>query len=195
MPQLWLPGYVQAGLMWDAEHCPDPLPGGFIACMAYFAGSSAAHVWDADEIDRVKAASLGILPVCVPTPGTDNPLTAAQELIDRLHAEGVPDNHACHVMWDMETGKEPDPRWLDKAADRVRAAGYLNLVYGSPSTLFNQPPRDGYVVANPTNQIHMYERAHVRATQYAFDVRAPGGLIDQSAIASDLVAELWHPGG
>lgn len=191
---LWLPGVVPTELMWDSAACPATPPAGHAACMAYFGGSSATRAWTTDELDHVKALKLRILPVWVPTPGSDNPRAAAEGLIQRLHDESVP--AGVHVMWDMETGKEPDAAWLNRAADTVAAAGWLNLVYGSTSTLFGQPPRDGYVVADwaVPRQPHLYGRAHVRATQFANDVSLPDGhKIDQSVITHDLLAELWAP--
>jgi hypothetical protein len=93
----------------------------------------------------------------------------------------------------METGKEPDPDWLTVAADDVRAAGYRNMVYGSVSTLFGQPQRSGYVVANPTGVVHMYPVANVQGTQWKFDQPVPGGTIDEDVLAKFAVQELWLP--
>jgi len=185
----WTPGYVEVEHGFDAEFCPDPVPSGYQWCMVYAGGSSAAHPWDSAELARV--AHLPRLPVWVPTPGTDNPVTAAAELMAWLRGHKVP--AGTHVMWDMETGQEPDPQWLGKAADAVRKAGWLNLIYGSVSSIFGQPRRDGYVVANPTGQPHMYAAANVRATQYSFNVTEPGGQIDQDLMAVDLVRQLWKP--
>lgn len=193
---VWTPAYVQVASMFDAETCPDPVPDHYDACMVYAGGSSAAHAWSEAELARV--AHLPRLPVWVPTPGHEGALAAADAFLAWLTEHGVPGRaHAqdrpVHVMWDMETGKEPDAAWLDKAADHLAKHGYWNLVYGSTSTLFGQPARDGYVVANPTGQPHMFQRAHVRATQYAFDVHVPGGIIDQTLITRELVNQLWTP--
>lgn len=193
---MWLEGYVEAQLGFDAAHCPNPVPPGYRWCMVYAGGSSATHAWDDQELQLV--AHLPRLPVWVPTPGSDNPHTAAEQLIDWLAAHGVPaatqpTDPRVHVMWDMETGKEPDPTWANLAADDLDQAGYSNLVYGSKATLFGQPRRDGYVVADPTGVAHLYPRPGVRATQYAFDVQTPGGTIDQDAMERDLVSGLWLP--
>jgi len=140
------------------------------------------------------------LPAWVPTPGHESPLTVADQFLAWLHDHGVPSQDSpggrpVHVMWDMETGKEPDAHWLNQAADRLASHGYWNIVYGSTSTLFGQPARDGYMVANPTGKPHMYLHPAVRITQYAFDVKTPGGLIDESLIAVDLLHQLWMPAG
>lgn len=195
---MWLSGYVEVDPGFDAAHCPDPVPSGYKWAMVYAGGSSATHAWDEAELHRVN--QLPRLPVWVPTPGRDDPLKAADAFLAWLTAHHVPPISAAphrpvHVMWDMETGKEPDAAWLNKAADRVAAHGYWNLVYGSISTLFGQPARSGYIVANPTNQPHMYPHAGARGTQWAEDVKVPGGLIDQDVLDRFLVGQLWMPRG
>lgn len=193
---MWVPGEVEVQLVFDAETCPDPIPPGYVGCMVYAGGSSAAHAWEQAELDRV--AHMPRLPVWVPTPGRDDPAAAAAELLAWLKGHGVepvnPRNgQRVHVMWDMETGKEPDAAWLDQAASHVAAGGYWNWVYGSISTLFGQPARDGYVVANPTGQIHMYLHPQAVATQFQFEVAVSGGTIDRSAFTRAALGSFWLP--
>lgn len=193
---MWTQGYVEVLEAFDAEHCPDPLPAGYRACLVYAGGSSAAHAWDDAELARV--AHLPRLPCWVPTPGHEGPLEAADQFLAWLRAHGVPTQaeaggRPVHVMWDMETGKEPDAQWLNRAADQLASAGYWNVVYGSTSTLFGQPARDGYIVANPTGQPHMFPHPQVKGTQYEFDVRTPGGLIDRNLWAVEFINQLWMP--
>lgn len=193
---MWTQGYVEVLPVFDAEHCPDPLPADFRACLVYAGGSSAAHAWDQAELDRV--AHLPRLPVWVPTPGHDAPLAAADQFLAWLAAHNVPSTgqnggQPVHVMWDMETGQEPDAHWLNRAADRLAEHGYWNLVYGSTSTLFGQPARDGYIVANPTGAPHMFAHPQVKGTQYAFNVKTAGGAIDESLFTVELVHQLWMP--
>lgn len=190
---VWVAGFVETLECFDAEFCPDPIPRGYPLCMVYIGGTSAAHVWTDAEIARV--AHLRKLPIWVPTPGMDDPKTAGQHCAARLKALGVPTSakarHPVHVMWDLETGTEPDPAWVDRACRQTAEAGYWNVIYGSVGTIFGQPERDGYIVANPTGHPHMYARAGVKATQYAFNVKTPGGLIDQSLVSADLALQLW----
>lgn len=192
---MWLEGFVEVQTGFDAEHCPVPVPAGFAWCMVYAGGSSAAHAWSPAELAAV--AHLPRLPVWVPTPGSETPLAAAAGFREWLAAHGVPT--PVHVMWDMEAGRQAgdDPHWLNQAADDLAQHGALNLVYGATGTLFDvtrpMPRRDGYVVADPTGVPHLYPRAGVRATQFAFDVRERGGLIDETAMERDLVRGLWQP--
>src|SRR5215472_7517315 len=153
----WVPGLVPVVKGFDAAHCPDPVPAGYEWCMVYAGGTSATHAWEQAELALVR--HLPRLPVWVPTPGSDDPVNAAQLFVAWLKAHNVPPvrgGEHTRVMWDMETGREPDPEWLKKAASVLALAGYFNLVYGSIDTLFGQPARSGYVVANPTNVLHMY---------------------------------------
>lgn len=193
---MWLSGYVEVLQGFDAAHCPNPIPGGYRWAMVYAGGSSATHAWTQAELDRVK--HLPRLPVWVPTPGDEDPVSVADEFLAWLAGHKVPPISAAphrpvHVMWDMETGQEPDAAWLNRAADRMAAHGYWNLVYGSISTLFAQPVRAGYIVANPTGQPHMYAHPGARGTQWADNVKIPGGLIDQDVLDRDTVGQLWMP--
>lgn len=195
---MWLPGYVDCTEGADAEFCPDPLPADAAWWMVYAGGSSAGHAWDAQELARV--AHLPRLPVWVPTPGSEDPVRVADEFLTWLHDHSVPlldpaTGERLRVMWDMERGKTPDPVWLNKAADHLHAAGVRSLVYGSVDTLFRQPPRAGYCVANPTGSVHMYPRPEVVLTQWIFDVVTPGGTIDRSAATTQLVRQMWQPAG
>lgn len=182
--------------VWDAEYCPDPLPDGFDACMIYIGGSSAAHIWDDDELARV--AHLPRLPVWVPTPGQENPRQVALQVDRRLTDLGIPrgpqpDGEKVGVMWDMETGREPDPRWLNIAAATLTRRGRANLPYGSRDTLFAEPPRAGYVVATDDHNPELYPHVHSIANQYWFDLDTPGGLIDVSVFTRASLRYFWHP--
>lgn len=192
----WLVGYVDTVEMFDAERCPDPVPAGYPACLVYAGGTAAAHAWD--EAERARVAHLHNLPTWVPNPAVDDPTAAAEAfvvwLIDNAYTPVVDgtDEHQA-VLWDMETAGHADARWLDKACDHLAAAGYWNLVYGSTSTLFGLPERDGYVVADPTGAPHMYLHPAARATQHTWNVHVAGGTIDESAAAKDLLRQLRQP--
>lgn len=183
-------------IVWDAEFCPDPIPDNLAACMIYIGGSSAAHVWDADELARV--AHLPRLPIWVPTPGQENPRHVAALADRRMTELGIPrgltgDGDKAGLMWDMETGKEPDPRWLELAADRLTRRGRANLPYGSPDTVFAYEDRAGYVVATDSGAPNPYPHPDVLGTQYAFDVPTPGGLVDLSVFTKDSLRYFWQP--
>lgn len=187
----WTPGSVPCGQMFDAEHCPNPIPPGYSSCLVYAGGSSAAHAWLDREIARAAAAGLALLPVWVPTPGLDQPAAAAAGFVSWLTAHKVP--HGAPILWDIERGNVTDPAWYKAAADITAKAGYLNLCYGSLNVVFDHAARSGYFVADPTGTPHLVSHDHVKATQWRFNVPTPGGPIDQSLIARYLEAQLWVP--
>jgi hypothetical protein len=184
---------------WDAAFCPDPPPaeigghrmsyGGF-----YLGGSSAFHVWTDQERRRLAASGLRCMPIWVPTPGFENPRQVALAAAAALRAVGVP-HHATPwrvLMWDLETGKEPDPPWLNIAADTLASRGFGSLVYGSPggSGLFSYAQRSGYMVASFDGVPELYPHPHVVGKQYTANQAVPGGEVDLDVVSSSLLAHL-----
>lgn len=182
----------------DAAFCPDPVPdvvdGAPVAwCEFYMGGSSALRRdgWDAAEMDRVE--HLPKLPVWVPTPGVDNPRQSAIGCVQALRRYGVPAYARPYkaVMWDLETGTEPDAAWLAIARGYLLGAGYDSLVYGSPSWVFGYPSYSGYVVADPTGRPHMYVHPGVAGTQYQFAVDVTGGQVDLDLLDETMMPHLY----
>jgi hypothetical protein len=200
MSVFWVPGLVHCAQSFDAAHCPDPAPTGYEGALVYAGGSSAAHAWTRQEIARAAAVVKWLLPTWVPTPGTDNPKAAGTEFVNWLNNHKVPDStkagHQVHLLWDLETGVEPDPPWVNAACKVTADAGWYNLIYGSVSWLFQQPERSGYWVAgfpapgNPQPP-YMYRHINVKATQYAANVKVKGGVIDKSLVSVELANQMW----
>jgi hypothetical protein len=184
---------------WDAATCPDPAPkqisGNSIEYAGgYLGGSSAFRTWAVGEWQRASDAYGRVLPIWVPTPGSDNPRQVGLAAIDALRAAGVP-NHATPwrvLMWDLETGVEPSPAWLTTAADTLANAGYGSLIYGSPggSHVLSYPRRTGYVVADWNGRPTLYPAAGVVGTQYAANVTVPGGVVDLDVMEETMLAHL-----
>jgi hypothetical protein len=195
MSVFWVPGRVHCVQSFDAAHCPNPAPKGYEGALVYAGGSSATHAWTGAEIARARKVVTWLLPVWVPTPGTDDPVKAGQQFVAWLTAHKVRTSqqagHPVHLMWDLETGKEPDAAWADQACRVTANAGWYNLIYGSLNVIFRQPVRHGYFVANPTGQPHMYDHQDVKATQYALNVKLAGGVIDQSLVSVELANQMW----
>jgi hypothetical protein len=184
---------------WDAAFCPDPVPtqindrhisfAGF-----YLGGSSAFHVWSDQDRRRLAASRLRALPIWVPTPGSDNPRQVALAAAAAMGAVGIP-NHATPwrvLMWDLETGVEPDPLWLNVAADTLASRGYGSLVYGSPgsSGLFSYAARTGYVVALYDGSPTLYSHPGAVGKQYQANVTVPGGEVDLDVMEATIMAHL-----
>jgi hypothetical protein len=184
---------------WDAAFCPDPVPtviNGLRMSYAgfYLGGSSAYHVWSDSERRRLNASGLRALPIWVPTPGSDNPRQVGLAAAAAMGAVSIP-NHATPwrvLMWDLETGVQPDPSWLNIAADTLASRGYGSLVYGSPggSGLFSYASRTGYVVASFDGNATLYPHANVVGKQYQANVSVSGGSVDLDVLQSGTLAHL-----
>jgi hypothetical protein len=174
---------------WDAAFCPDPLPdAGFAFAGAYIGGSSAFRVWPDSELARV--AHMPVLPIWVPTPALDNPRQTAMQAAHRMAQVGVP-HHARPfraMMLDLETVIAPV--WVGMFAERFASLGYDTIVYGSAGSLFHNPRRTGYAVADPTGHPHMYPHPGTIITQYQFDVQLAGGVVDLDLAEDWLLAHL-----
>jgi hypothetical protein len=189
---------------WDAAFCPDPAPkdiGGQVQSYGgfYLGGSSAYHVWSDVERRRLAASGLKTMPIWVPTPGYDNPRQVALEAAAAMLAVGMP-RYARPwyrpLMWDLETGIEPDPGWVLTATRTLHSRGYDSILYGSPggSHLFSEPLSDGgwsaYLVASYDGIPELYPHAGVVGKQYAPNVAVPGGEVDLDVVAGSLLAHL-----
>ena len=185
----------------DAAFCPDPAPDqdeGYQWCEVYLGGSSATRRtgWDTTELARV--ADLPQLPVWVPTPGRENPRQSALGCLAALRAHGVP-AHATPwraVLWDLETGVEPDPAWFTVAHGVMVAAGYGTISYGSTSWVFGEPNYMGMIVAqydgDPTlDKLRLaHPQALIVGKQYRADVAVTGGVVDLDVLEAGILPHL-----
>jgi hypothetical protein len=176
----------------DAAYCPNPVPGGYTFAEVYIGGSSAYHIWTNAELERVRG--LPVLPIWVPTPGSDNPSQIAQGCAARMAALGLPPGaHRYHaVMLDMEAST--NAAFVAAFAKRLLSLQYDTYVYGSADTVFSLPQCNGYVVADPTGAEHLYARQGktIVGTQYNWDVTVPGGLIDENQY-QDIILDHLSP--
>lgn len=186
---------------WDAAFCPDPAPDqddGYQWCEVYIGGSSALRRdgWDQTEISRV--ADLPKLPVWVPTPGLDNPRQSALGCLTALRRYGVPAYAKPWraVLWDLETGREPDPAWFTAAHAVMVNAGYATMSYGSAAWAFGEPGYSGLVVAqwDGIPDLAALRRAHpgalIAGKQYKAGVPVPGGVIDLDVLDAAVMPHL-----
>lgn len=150
-------------LQWDASTPLQESPPGFKACAGYIGGYTP-HVWDKTEWKRFP--ELKKLPIWVSGDAVDASYGAAQDgqnILDRLRVLGVPKKTA--VVIDMET--RVGIEYLTKLHRIIRDGGYYLWVYGSESTVFQNPPCDGYWVADYTGKMFQFKHKAVRGTQYA----------------------------
>lgn len=193
---MWLEAIEDCRPMFDAAYLPRPVPEGFEAVLVYSGGTAATHAWPDADVEAV--AHLHQLPAWVPDPTHDDPEAAAEQFLAWLEAHGFTPivegtGEHQHVMWDMETAGAADARWLNRACDHMARAGFWNLPYGSKSTLFQLPPRDGYYVADWTDRPHMTLSPDVKITQYQARVAVQGGEIDLDMVVASLLRSLRRP--
>ena len=148
-----------------------------------YLGGDTPHVWTgkqwADQPARWRA------PFWVYDEGRDVAAQAA-DAVAAMVALGAPEGSA--IILDMEALTQDVA--VNMFADYVHEHHYCTMIYGSKSSLFGNPPRTGYVVADYTGTAHLYEHPHTMGTQYA-TVRADGGLpsLDLDVWADE--APLW----
>lgn len=174
--------------MYDAAY-PQPVASvkGYDVVAGYVGHvSSTPHVWTLDDWNSQPARFR--LPIYVPSWFHTGMWTApadAVEAVKAFQALGVPQGSATGL--DFET--QVNPEYVDTYIQALRSMNYFTLVYGSTSTLFENPSGLGFWVANPTGASHMYlGHADVLATQWG-QTEGPGIDFDKNVI-SDTVP-LW----
>lgn len=149
-----------------------------------YIGGNTPHVWTAEQWAEQPARFRNYIWVY---DGGTAAIAAAANAVSALEALHVP--KPAIVTLDMETGVNPD--WVNTFADKIHSEGWATMVYGSPGTVFRNPPRSGYWVADPTGHPHMYEHPHTRATQWTWTATDPEGqrvdvsLYDDSLLLHD----------
>jgi hypothetical protein len=129
----------------------------------YYGGPSAYNVWAPDHWKKFHGNRK--LPIWV---GGQDGAREGTRAIHALRALGVPTG--VYTALDMET--RVDKSYVDAFGQALQAAGYKVWVYGSASSVFSNPPLNGYWVADYAGTgPFMYNHAHVRATQYATGVQ------------------------
>ena len=146
----------------------------------------AFHAWPVDDWNRFPRNKK--LPILMQKrPGSaDRAEIEAFQVLHELYDLGVPNGTA--VVLDLETSVAPF--YVVRFGRVMHHFGYRVYPYGSSSTLFKNPPLDGYWVAAPRTDLkpYMHSHANVIMTQYALDV-APG--IDRSTVRWRVQQSKW----
>ena len=148
--------------MFDASQPPASAPPGYSAVAGYIGGDTP-HVWTGAEWRRF--GKLRKLPIWVRSnPSQVNAEGDAFGALERLFELRVP--RGTTVAVDLETSVDGD--YVRTFRRVMRWAGFYAWVYGSASTVFRNPPADGYWVADYAGRgPFMYRHKMVKATQYA----------------------------
>jgi hypothetical protein len=165
--------------MYDAS---TPSPDPHLEVCGFYIGGDTPHVWTDEEI--VGQSARWRLPIYVcDDPAKRNPSSDAADAVAWLRAHNVPAGSALGL--DFETAV--DGAYVTAFDTVVRAAGWTLLLYGSLSTVVQNPrPSAGYWTASWSGEPHM--DADAAATQYASDTQLGIGY-DLSLVADSLV--LW----
>src|SRR5215468_808046 len=157
--------------MWDASNPPSDPAGKWDAAAGYIGGDTP-HVWTRTEWDRL--GKLPKLPIWVQSaPASGNGHAEAFSAMVALFRIGCPPGSA--VALDLETAVSP--AYVTAFAAPLRWAGFYVWVYGSKSTVFSNPPCDGYWVADYTGAPHFPAGKAVRACQWQ-----AGQVVDSSVV-------------
>lgn len=161
----------------DSAYAAD-LKGWSGAVCGYLPAQRAYHVWS--PADWAMFLGNRKLPIWVAgLNGEDEAVTALHALFSLRVPRGT------FVAADMEGRK--DRTYLTRFGAVMAWAGYHTLVYGSASTVFGNPPLDGYWVADWTGQAHLYPADDVAGTQYA---SLPA--YDESVFLASVADQFWR---
>lgn len=165
--------------LYDAS---SPPPDPHLDVCGFYIGGDTPHVWTDAEIAGQSARWR--LPIYVTdNPGQRNAAADAGTAVAWLRSHGVPAGSA--VALDYETAV--DAAYVTAFDGAVRSAGWTVLLYGSLSTVTQNPrPSAGYWTASWTGVPHL--DAGAAATQYASDTQL-GEPYDLSEVSDGLV--LW----
>jgi hypothetical protein len=125
----------------------------------YYGGPNAFHVWAPGDWKQFRANRK--LPIWV---GGLDGAGEGSAAIHALRALGVPTN--VYTALDLEG--RVDKSYVEHFGAALQGAGYKVWVYGSSSSVFENPGLNGYWVADYAGRgAFMFNHSHVRATQYA----------------------------
>ena len=151
--------------MADAAYAAN-IPPGFQIIAGYYGGPGAYHVWPASDWSRFPGHKL---PIWVAAQGTKIGSEDGHVAVAALRALGVPPG--AFTALDMEIMQ--DVTYTEAFGTVLQDAGYRVWVYGSASTVFTNPPLNGYWVADYTANMaavdSLLQVSHVRAVQFSPD--------------------------
>jgi hypothetical protein len=80
-----------------------------------------------------------------------------------------------------------DTAWVDAFAAQIWQAGYQTFMYGSLATIMQNPPKEGYLVADWTGVPAIPPYANVIGCQYKPNVPWDGTSVDLSVITDTML--------
>jgi hypothetical protein len=153
--------------------------------VAGYIGGDTPHVWTKSEWRRF--GKMPKLPIYVRS-NEGNPVSDAGVALMRLYQIGA--TRGCAVALDLEL--RVDPPYVLEFGRILQFFGYRVLVYGSLSTVFRNPPLNGYWVAHYTGNAAPEKplTGKVRGVQYA-DAQMTGVPWDVSEFKPWQLDHFW----
>lgn len=160
--------------------------------VAFYLGGWTPHVWTQTQINAQSVYWMMPIWVYNPnTPGATQGNADGKAAVSAMKSVGVATG--ARIAVDMESSI--DEPYLAAFRNVIGPAGYHLMVYGGPSTVFQNWPQNqngpggGWWVADWTFQPHLYNHAGVWATQWTNPQNPPPW--DQS-VTADLTELWWH---
>lgn len=171
--------------MWDAAYPGSVSPANVASCtvVAGYIGGDTPHIWTGAEWAATTHAQPYRLPIFVRSdPGNADPVMDVMTAVSWLHANAVPTGAT--IALDLETAV--NPAYIRSFDAELKRDGYQTMIYGSSSTIFQNPMPSGGIWAarwngDPTIPAGAVAVQYEEATSY-----------DLSAI--DTGVPLWYVG-
>lgn len=167
----------QWATMGDAAYAANLDGTSFNAVGGYLVSPNAAHPWTTADWEGVPGPKL---PIWVKEEG-GNGADEGEEALRQLFAMNV---KPCYIAVDME--EMVDKTYCENFYKVCNNTGYKVLIYGSASTVFQNPQCNGYWVADYIYEPFMYNHPGTRATQWT-----DGELYDQSTVKPWILKDFW----
>jgi hypothetical protein len=167
----------------DASNPPqNPYPG-CKAVMGYVGGNTP-HVWTLKEWQRF--GNLVQFPIWVGY-HEDHPEQHGNACVAAVKGLGWIDHFVPRraVILDFET--EIDPAWVDAFGNVIWAAGYETLLYGSESTIVDNPVKEGRWIALYNGNMTIPPVPGAVGHQYKANVPWDGTVVDLSVITDEMM--------
>lgn len=169
--------------MFDAAYPPaEPYPG--CRAVAGYIGGNTPHVWTADEWRRF--GDLVQFPVWVGAAEAD-PAEHARQAAAAMHdlgwAELRPERRT--VILDEET--QISRTWINTFAGIMWSSGYETMIYGSMSTILDNPVKEGRWIALYDGQPDIPDISGAIGHQYLPDVAWDGTQVDLSVVTDTML--------
>jgi hypothetical protein len=171
-------------LAFDAAYPPAVAYPNTKAVFGYL-GGNAVNVWSL--ADWLRFQHLVQFPTWVGA-GEDSPEAHGINAVAAMHGRGwrPGDRNRRMIMLDFET--EVDPSWIDTFASQIWRGGYQTGVYGSASTIVDNPPKEGRWIALYNGEKNLPDISGAIGHQFAADVPWESTQVDLSVVTTGMLA-------